>query len=167
MNLTLADGGSSFFEEAPDIELGKRAAVIREVRILPIDDVVRTNVFLFKLHVQGFEYEVLSGAQALFQNYNVKTILMEVYPRGLRNAGTNFLEFLNYIWNDLGMMCSSSNPPAGTAGWINPGFEYDYPSLIPDFAEYMEGLSVAEDTKKGYGRFDDFYCFNWKKIWKD
>lgn len=130
----------------------------KNVTILPVSDVVSANVYFFKLDVQGFEYEVLQGAKGLFDNHIVKTLLMEVYPRGLSNAGTDFLEFLSYIWNDLGMFCSSSNMGRSS-------FKVDHPGSLSEFAEYLKSLSENNITKVWWGQFDDFHCFNREKIW--
>jgi len=134
MEMSLAGPGSSLVETAP----GTVMPTYKNVTILPVSDVVNTNVYFFKLDVQGFEFEVLKGAKELFDNYVVKTMLMEIYPRGLGNAGTDFLEFLDFVWNDLGMFCSS----ATTAG-----FKVDHPGSLPKFAEYLKSLSDDNITK--------------------
>lgn len=48
------------------------------VTVIPLSDVVDSNVYFFKLDVQGFEYDVLKGARTLFERRSVKTLLMEV-----------------------------------------------------------------------------------------
>lgn len=154
MPMSLSGPGSSLVENAPSV----KTPMYKNVTILPVSDVVSTNVYFFKLDVQGFEYEVLQGAKGLFDDHVVKTLLMEVYPRGLSNAGTDFLEFLTYIWNDLGMFCSSSNIGSGT-------FKVDHPGSLPEFAEYLKSLSEDKVAKVWWGVFDDFHCFNREKIW--
>jgi hypothetical protein len=155
MPMSLSGAGSSLVENAP----GVKTPEYKNVTILPVSDVVSTNVYFFKLDVQGFEYEVLQGAKGLFENHVVKTLLMEVYPRGLSNAGTDFLEFLTYIWNDLGMFCSSSNIGSGA-------FKVNHPGSLPEFAEYLKSLSEDKVTEVSWGAFDDFHCFNREKIWE-
>ena len=156
MNMSLSGPGSSFIEVAP----GVKTPIYKMVTILPVSDVVDTDVFFFKLDVQGFEFGVLNGAKTLFDNHIVKTVLMEVYPRGLGNAGVDFLEFLRFIWDDLGMFCSSANPVSSKT------FKIDHPSSLPDLDEYLKTLSNSEGAKVWWGVFDDFYCFNYRKIWK-
>lgn len=137
MNMSLSGPGSSFVEVAP----GVQKAEYKMVTILPLSHVVNTDVFFFKLDVQGFEFEVLKGAKKLFNNHNVKTMLMEIYPRGLNSAGVEFLEFLEFIWNDLGMMCSSSNALS------KQSFPTDHPGSLPEFAEYLKDLANETGAK--------------------
>ena len=151
MNMSLSGPGSSFVEVAPGVE----APTYKSVTVLPVSEIVQADVFFFKLDVQGYEFEVLKGSKDLFDKYVVKTLLMEVYPRGLGHADTNFYDFLSFIWNDLGMMCSSANPESDKT------FKTDHPGSLPEFAKYLEGMT---DTF-WWGVFDDFYCFNWKKTW--
>ena len=133
LNMSISGHGSSFVEIAPD----KRDSQFKMVTVIPVSDVVDVDVYLFKLDVQGFEFDVLKGAKPLFQNKTVKTMVMEVYPRGLGNAQVDFDELLNFIWNDLGMLCSSSNPPGG------PSFQMDHPNSLPDFGNFLKGLVNA------------------------
>jgi len=93
MPMSLSGPGSSLVETAP----GVKDAKYKNVTILPVSDVVNTNVYFFKLDVQGYEFEVLKGAKDLFDNYVVKTLLMEVYPRGLGNISWNFLALYGMI----------------------------------------------------------------------
>lgn len=154
LNMSLSGPGSSFVEVAP----GVKTPTYKQVTILPVSDVVKTDVFFFKLDVQGFEFEVLKGSKQLFDDHVVKTLLMEVYPRGLGNAGVDFLEFLNYLWTDLGMFCSSSNPGKTT-------FEMNHPNEFSQLAQYMKGIADSETAKVWWAAFDDFYCFNMRKMW--
>lgn len=156
MNMSLAGPGSSFVEDSPT----KKNPGHSMVTILPVSDVVDTDVFFFKLDVQGFEFEVLKGAQRLFRNRIVKSLLVEVYPRGLKNAGVDFLEFINFIWYDLGMFCSTSLPEK-----VSSSFKKDHPNSIADFALYLKELANDPIVESWWGKFDDFYCFNRNKKW--
>jgi hypothetical protein len=93
---------------------------------------------------------VLKGSKALFQKHKVKTMLMEVYPRGLGHAGVNFDDFLNYIYEDLGMFCSTA---AGGFG--------NHPNSIKKFSDLLQSNKDAV----WWGKFDDVFCFNHQKIW--
>ena len=53
MEMSLAGPGSSLVETAPGIAV----PTYKNVTILPVSDVVNTNVYFFKLDVQGFEFE--------------------------------------------------------------------------------------------------------------
>ncbi|KAL7490368.1 hypothetical protein ACHAWX_000250 [Stephanocyclus meneghinianus] len=152
LNMSISGPGSSFVEVAPDAP----SPEFKIVNIVPVSHVVDADVYFFKLDVQGFEYEVLKGAKTLFNNKIVKKKLMEVYPRGLGNAGINFDEFLHFIWNDLGMLCSSSNPVSQ-----KQSFKIDHPNSLPDLGKYLKSLTNAT----WWGQFDDFLCFNRLKTW--
>ena len=118
--------------------------------MLRLDDVVKTDVFFFKLDVQGAEFGVLKGAKNLFAVHKVKTLLMEVYPRGLGHAGVNMFELLNYMYDDLGLFCSTASGSFG-----------NHANSIKEFAAMLE-------TKTGatwWGAFDDVFCFSNKKTW--
>lgn len=156
MKMSLAGPDSSFAERPPH----RKHPEVREVSILPLSAIADVDVFLMKVDVQGFEFEVLKGAKQLFDEKVVKSMLMEVYPRGLGNAGVNFHEFLNFLWNDLGLICSSSLP------LNNMAFDISHPSTLPQFAAYLQDLSDQVKNVANWGKFDDFFCFNRRKVWK-
>lgn len=131
LNMSIAGSGSSFAEDAPS----KKDQNYKMVTVIPVHDVVDTDVYLFKVDVQGFEYDVLKGSKTIFDQRIVKTMLMELYPRGLGNAGTDFDEFLNFLWHDLGMLCSSADPVEG--GY---SFPMHHPNSLSDFGNYLKGL---------------------------
>lgn len=152
LNMSISGPGSSSVEIAPKVT----KPLFKMVTVIPVSDVVEADIYLFKLDVQGFEYDVLKGAQPLFNKKIVKTMVMEIYPRGLGNAGTDFDEFLNFIWEDFRMLCSSSNPVSS-----NSSFPIDHPNSLTGFGNYLKGLTNAT----GWGNFDDFICFNRLKMW--
>jgi FkbM family methyltransferase len=131
LNMSIAGPGSSFVEDAPT----KADNLYKMVTIIPVHKVADADVYLFKLDVQGFEYDVLKGSKAIFDQRIVKTMLMEVYPRGLGNAGIDFDEFLHFLWYDLGMLCSSANPVGKTS------FPMDHPNSLPTFGKYLKSLT--------------------------
>ncbi|GAX77184.1 hypothetical protein CEUSTIGMA_g4630.t1 [Chlamydomonas eustigma] len=45
-----------------------------------LEDVVKEDVLLLKVDVEGWEWSVMKGAQALLKNYNVENIIMEYSP---------------------------------------------------------------------------------------
>jgi FkbM family methyltransferase len=133
LNMSISGFGSSFVEDAPH----KKHPIYRMVTVIPVHKVVDTDVYLFKLDVQGFEYDVLKGSKTIFDQKIVKTMLMEVYPRGLGNAGIDFEEFLHFLWHDLGMLCSSADPVKKTT------FPMNHPNSLPDLSKYLESLTNA------------------------
>lgn len=145
LNLTLDGPGSSTVEISP-----RGSGEVTTIRVLRLSDIVDTDVFLFKLDVQGAEFEVLKGSKGLFQKHKIKTILMELYPRGLGHAGVNFEEFLNYIYEDLGMFCSTTGGNFG-----------NHPNSIKEFAGFLEKNSKPI----WWGKFEDVFCFNVNKSW--
>ncbi|EJK68477.1 hypothetical protein THAOC_10339 [Thalassiosira oceanica] len=160
INMSLSGPGSSFVEVAPDIQARNLTPTYKEVTVIPLENIVKTDVFFFKLDVQGYEFEVLKGSKQLFLDYKVKTILMEFYPRGLLAAKVNLTEFLNFLWDDLGMMCSSSN--AGEKSFMS-----NHPNTFDKFAQYVQRLGELANGSGWWGTFDDFFCFNRKKTWHE
>ena len=75
-NLTVAGPGSSLVETPPKQQRAAPFPVAR-VPVLRLATVVSTDVYLFKLDVQGNEFGVLRGARELFERHTVKTLLME------------------------------------------------------------------------------------------
>lgn len=148
LNLTLAGPGSSLVEAAPGVV--PTSTNTMTVRVLKLSDIVNTDVFFYKLDVQGAEFEVLKGSEALFVNNNVKTMMMEVYPRGLGHAGVNMNEFMTYLYDNLGMFCSTAHGVFG-----------DHPNSLKDFAAMLQ----AHTGSVWWGKFDDVVCFNSRKTW--
>jgi FkbM family methyltransferase len=75
-----------------------------EVKTIKLDslfynfkDIVKEDI-LIKIDTQGAEGLVIAGAQNTLLKTNIK-ILMEFWPKGLRNMGTDPLELLNKLHN--------------------------------------------------------------------
>lgn len=152
MDMVVSGPGSSVVETAP----GADSTKVEKVQIVRISDYVQTDVFFFKLGVQGFEFSVLQGTKELFQNHKVKTLMMEVYPRGLGHANVNMEEMLNFIWYDLGMFCSTT-----IGGAARQKFPMDHSNSIKGFASFLQ----SKTGPVWWGAFDDFFCFNRKQWW--
>jgi FkbM family methyltransferase len=45
-----------------------------------LEEVVKEDVLLLKVDVEGWEWSVMQGAEALLKNYNVENIIMEYSP---------------------------------------------------------------------------------------
>jgi FkbM family methyltransferase len=69
-----------------------------DVPTLRIDDTIKSRVDLIKIDVQGFEYFVLKGAQALLEKYK-PIIISEFWPRGLYNSGASPKDYLGMMQN--------------------------------------------------------------------
>ena len=77
----------------------------------------------------------------LFEKFKVKTLLMELYPRGLLFAGVDMLQFMRFIYDDLGMFCSTSGAAPARVGFGH------HPNSLEDFAAMLQRqLYYAETT---------------------
>ena len=45
-----------------------------------MDDLIKEDVYLFKIDTQGYEKFVLEGSKDLFENYVVRQVILEVDP---------------------------------------------------------------------------------------
>ncbi|MCX6213640.1 FkbM family methyltransferase [Spirosoma sp.] len=71
-----------------------------DVPTLRLDDTIKERVDLIKIDVQGFEYFVLKGGQALLAKY-MPIVISEFWPRGLYNSGASPADYLSMM-QDLG-----------------------------------------------------------------
>ena len=92
-------GAASFSENNIQIQKGG----IVEVEAVTLDEffenVVRDDkVDFIKIDTQGAEELIVEGAEKVFKNNNLK-IIMEFWPYGLKNVGTDPLKFLHKLQN--------------------------------------------------------------------
>ena len=127
--------------------------------MLPLGAVVQADVYFLKIDVQGAEFEVLKGARELFEKFKVKTMVMELYPRGLLFAGVDMLQFMRFIYDDLGMFCSTSGATPARVGFGH------HPNSLEDFAAMLQRQPKHPMFNHGWGHFDDLMCFNARKAW--
>jgi len=67
-----------------------------DVPTLRLDDVVNEPVDVIKIDVQGFEYFVMKGGEAMLNRYK-PMILTEFWPRGLTNSGVQPKAYLDLL----------------------------------------------------------------------
>eukprot|EP00854_Cymbomonas_tetramitiformis_P023666 gene23666-28680_t len=120
-----------------------------EVQIVPISQYVKSDVYFFKIDVQGHEVDVLKGARELFQSHVVRLVGIEFWPTGLIHAGTT-PDALMTLLQSYSLICFDLSPEYG---------------LHPEkFTEYMESTK----TRRQSGRwkwFTDFACMNYQKTY--
>ena len=51
-----------------------------QVEVVKMDDLIKEDVYLFKIDTQGYEKFVLEGSKDLFDNYVVRQVILEVDP---------------------------------------------------------------------------------------
>jgi FkbM family methyltransferase len=69
-----------------------------EVPVAPLDDILGgKRVDFIKIDVQGWELEVLKGMRRVLRENSEVRIYLEFWPAGLRNAGCEPVQFLEYI----------------------------------------------------------------------
>jgi FkbM family methyltransferase len=98
-----------------------------QVDAIPLDDAIADkNIDLLKIDVQGYEAEVLEGAQKLLQANQQLLIFLEFWPHGLRLAGSGPEELLDLLKRSgfslfrLGNSASLTPFIYSQASWIRP-----------------------------------------------
>ena len=78
-----------------------------EIPVKSIDNLIPSSekIFLFKTDTQGFELGVLKGAKRVLSDDSVFLLVVEFSYFLLKNAGTEPLALLHYIY-DLGFVCT-------------------------------------------------------------
>jgi FkbM family methyltransferase len=66
-----------------------------------LDDFLCSNTIVnfIKIDVQGFEFHVLRGAKRILSENKDISLLLEFWPYGLKNAGSNPHELIDFLYN--------------------------------------------------------------------
>jgi len=101
------DGGHALWDSAinPLCEKTRQTGVVREVRMLTLDDIIRQanidSVNAIKIDTEGAEKNVLEGGIQSLMTYDIPYIVCEINRFGLHQMGTNEKEFRDFM-KDLG-----------------------------------------------------------------
>jgi FkbM family methyltransferase len=94
LSRSLVHGGDNRMAAGHNQELAKAVPV----EVMALDDVITTGrVDFIKMDVQGWEREVFHGMERLIAANPQLQIYFEFWPSGLRNAGCNPPELLEYL----------------------------------------------------------------------
>lgn len=112
-----------------------------KIKLGTLDDLLKNEkrVDLIKVDVQGWEERVIIGARKTILRNPKLVLIIEFWPKGLNEAGTDPLKFLSYIRN-MGFNIYSINEFDGNLEKV-----FDFPKLI-------------KDTDGGIGGFVDLMC---------
>lgn len=103
--------GTMFFKDAAEstsfAAVKDKTTATFEIPVKSVDNLVPSseNIFLFKTDTQGFELGVLKGAKRVLSDDSVFLLVVEFSYFLLRNAGTEPLALLHFIY-DLGFVCT-------------------------------------------------------------
>jgi len=155
MNISVEGPGTSF------VDPKNRNKKDRPTQIVPIAEYIKSDVYFFKTDTQGFEMEVLAGARALFLDYSVRLITTELFPQGLQAAGSSSSSLVDFLTNELNLICFSGEPEAN--GFRN--MPAGHPEGMDAFLDAIEERQVLQTQDVGgrydrWGVFDDLTCLN-------
>jgi FkbM family methyltransferase len=78
--------------------LSDKITKLIDVKIAPLDEVVGSRkVDFIKIDVQGWEWDVFNGMDQVLRNNRDLQIYFEFWPQGLKNAGCNPADLLNFM----------------------------------------------------------------------
>jgi len=123
----------------------------QKVQMVKISDYVQSDVFFFKVDAQGFDLEVLRGAEDLFRNQVVRLISVELWPKGLSHAGATIDELLEYLMIDLSYRCFDTR--------VGKGTQLGHVETYDGYLQYTNGLfDSTRNARTGF--FDDLTCLS-------
>lgn len=75
------------------------------IRVCPLDALVESEVDFIKIDVEGYEFEVVKGSEAIIQKHR-PVMFVELHPRGLSQYGSSVeacLELLREYYTDVSL----------------------------------------------------------------
>mmetsp|Transcript_27793 Transcript_27793/g.46509 ORF Transcript_27793/g.46509 Transcript_27793/m.46509 type:complete len:326 (+) Transcript_27793:65-1042(+) len=153
----LHEFGTSFHDETAR-QLGNSI----EVQVVPISDYVKVDVFFMKIDSQGHEVDVMRGALDLYNNYVVRMVGMEFWPKGLNMAGQSPKTLLDILARELKLTCFDldlSSP-------LHPEEFTEYEKHIQLRQEAVQERKRRKKSKNTWGWFVELVCVNTNKLYK-
>lgn len=128
-----------------------------DVPVVRIDDIIRDDVYLFKVDTQGYDQFVIEGASELFKNHAVRQVIVEIDPFNMVVNNHSVHGFLELLQSN-GMMCFTARSD------VKKKKHCRY------FGDSVEGFEAVFDGKPGYSHqwadcFEDFLCLNTEKAY--
>jgi len=66
------------------------------IQVSPLDELIQGSVDFVKIDVEGYEYEVLQGAEKVLNSYK-PTLFLELHPKGLFEYGSSVRECIDFL----------------------------------------------------------------------
>jgi len=117
-----------------------------------------------KIDAQGHEVDIMRGARNLYNDYVVRMVGLEFWPKGLNMAGHTSRDLVQILTTELKLFC----------------FDLDFSSPLhpEEFSEYEEHFQQRENDfqksstmkhkifKPRYGWFVELVCMNTNKVYR-
>ena len=102
------DGGNAFWDVGDHVfnKKSKDKPTFQKTRMVTLDSVIKDEVTLIKIDVEGYELKVLQGAKELLKNYH-PAVILEINDFALEKSGDSseslfeFMKTLGYTCYDL------------------------------------------------------------------
>lgn len=143
-------------------------SISEQIAVETLDDVVgNEDIFLLKTDTQGFEMSVLQGASNLLASGRVSLLLVEFSYGLMKNAGTNPVNLLNFIY-DNGFVCTfmayHTLKRAADGGPNRYGIVPEFPNFsqqsitFSDFVQSLKNISTPHTV--GVSGWTDLMCWH-------
>jgi FkbM family methyltransferase len=122
------------------------------VMAVRLDAVVAQDVYILKIDTQGHELQVLLGATQLFLNFRVQIVMLEFWPKGMLQGGSDPLRVLDLL-RSFGFAC------------FDISAEYLPASRPDDFEGFVAAFNTAtqaiqDPNIRAFGAWEDLFCYN-------